>query len=199
MSEVSNPFVQPLESRTLLSVSAHSGHHGAHHGNSAIVASGHKKAVSKAAATPAPDPEVDDSSEPAGGPDLDNIQDGPGNVDTGPDTGGADGETNDDATGIPGTVAATRNGKAVFSTKRIGAKSKKTSKSVATKSALKQHKNKSAAKAATTTADPDGPGGPNGGPDGVDAEGGPGVDDGTPDGPEAPETGTDTPAAKAKR
>jgi len=27
MSEVSNSFVQPLESRTLLSVSAHSGHH----------------------------------------------------------------------------------------------------------------------------------------------------------------------------
>jgi|SRR6266850_1795990 len=199
MSEVSNSFVQPLESRTLLSVSAHSGHHGAHHGHNAIVASGHKKAVSKTAATPAPDPEVDDSGEPAGGPDLDNIQDGPGNVDTGPDTGGADGETNDDATGTPGTVAATRNGKAVFSTKRIGAKSKKSSKSGATKSALKQHKNKSVAKAATTTADPDGPGGPDGGPDGVDAEGGPGVDDGTPDGPEAPETGTDIPAAKAKR
>jgi len=74
---------------------------------------------------------------------------------------------------------------------------KKSSKSGATKSALKQHKNKSAAKAATTTADPDGPGGPDGGPDGVMPRR-PGVDDGTPDGPEAPETGTDTPAAKAK-
>src|SRR5882672_9585376 len=182
MSEVSNPFVQPLESRTLLSVSAHSGHHGAHHGHNAIVASGHKKAVSKAVATPAPDPEVDDSSEPAGGPDLDNIQDGPGNVDTGPDTGGANGETNDDATGTPGTVAVTKNGKAVFSTKRIGASSKKKSKSSANNATVKKHKNKSAAKASTTTTDPDGPGG---GPDGVDVEGGPGVDDGTPDGPEA--------------
>ena len=98
MAGIDDLFIQPLEHRKLLSVAAPTA--------SAAPAAIHAPAI-HAAATPAPvvddhadgetndgpdDGETnDDATEPTGGPDTDNIQDGPGNVDTGPDTNGQGG------------------------------------------------------------------------------------------------------------
>ena len=82
MSDIQDPFVQPLEGRALLSVALPAAHHSAH--------AAHKTLAVHATAThqSQSDGEAADDQEQTGGPDTDNVQDGPGNVDQGGDNQG---------------------------------------------------------------------------------------------------------------